>query len=254
MTEALGLDKDGNQIVAPVTPVTPVVPTPDQTAEIATLKAQLGEATERINKYDGERKDAAEQTNLVTGLTEQVAALTTKLQETENEDTKHESVTQEELRTYKAGESDRFATYNKTEKDKVTANEKLYQEELGKVSLTVKDETLFDAICKEHDALVANGTMPESTGNMKIDAQLAWKEAENSHFRKQLAAGKQIPFEKDPAKVTTPVVPGTKELGTSTETQTTTMPSNLPADAQEFIEMMGDTNNPDKINAALGIK
>ncbi len=241
----------GDEVLTPA--VTPVTPPVDHVAEIAALQAKLDESTERINKYDGERKDAAEQSNLVTGLTEQVAALTAKLQDVDDEDTKHVSVTQEELRTYKQGESERFAEYNKDEQAKVSARETEYQTELGKASLSVKDEVLFAAICKEHDALVAAGAMPESTGNMKTDAQMAWKESENSYFRKTLAASKQIVFEKDPAKVTTPVVPGDKNLSTPTDTQTTKMPDNLPEDAQEFIEMMGDTNNPDKINKALGL-
>jgi hypothetical protein len=233
---------------------TPVVTTPvDNTAEITTLKEQLDAAQERINKYDGERKDYSEQKNLISDLTAQVEELKSKIQDDEDEDSKHLTVTQEELRSYKAGEAERFAGYTKAQQDKITAEKKAYQDALGQESLKIKDEALFDEICKEHDALVVGGGMPESTGDPKIDAKIAWRESENSLFRKKLALGKTMQFETDPANVNKPVIPGTQVLSTATTTQTTKMPD-LPDDAKEFIALMGDSQNPDKVNAALGIK
>ncbi len=221
--------------------------------EITSLKEQLGSATERINKYDGERKDAAEQANMITDLRSELDGLKKTITDADNEDNKHVSVTQEELRDYKAKEGDRFKEYNKTEADKVTASKAEYQKYLGEESLSVKDEALFDEICKEHDFLVNNNGMPESTGNLKADAKIAWREAENSLYRKKIAAGGQkLPFQ-EPSTVKKPVVPGQQELSSGTKpAQTTTMPDNLPDDAKEFIAMMGDTQNPDSVNKALG--
>lgn len=229
----------------------PVKTQEEQNTEITSLREQLGNATERIAKYDGERKDYSEQTNLITDLTEQVENLKQSIQTNEDDDTKHLSVTHEEMRTYKDGENDRFATYNKKQADIKTADKAEYQKYLGEESLSVKDEKTFDLICKEHDDLVAKGGMPESTGNLKADAKIAWREAENSHYRKMLAAKGVTDF-KEVKNVDKPLIPGQKELSTSTDSkQTTTMPDNLPDDAKEFIAMMGDTNNPDSVNRAL---
>lgn len=247
MTEPVGNKNDKKQEIT-----TPVKTLEEQTAEITSLREQLGNATERIAKYDGERKDYSEQTNLITDLTAQVEGLKESIQTNEDDDTKHLSVTQEEMRTYKNGESDRFAEYNKKQADKTTEDQAEYQKYLGQESLSVKDEKLFDAICKEHDDLVAKGGMPESIGNLKADAKIAWREAENSYYRKVLAA-KGVSEFKEIKDVKKPVVPGQKELNTSTKNeQTTTMPENLPDDAKEFIAMMGDSNNPDSVNRALG--
>ncbi len=227
----------------------------EETVEVKSLKEQLGTATERIAKYDGERKDYSEQTNLIENLKKQVESLIETVQTNEDEDTNHLSVTQEELREFKLGENERFEKFNKDQVDKTTAEKAEYQKYLGEESLAVKDEILFDLICKEHDALVSNGGMPESTGNLKVDARIAWKEAENSYYRKVLAAKGDTNFKdvKDVKDTNKPVVPGQKELSTSTDNkQTTTMPDNLPDDAKEFIAMMGDTNNPDSVNRALG--
>ncbi len=221
-----------------------------QTAEITSLKEQLGTATDRLNKYDGERKDVSEQNNVIEDLKTQVESLQQTIQNNEDEDNKHETVTQEELRNYRDGEAERFADYNKSQTDKVIANQEEYQKYLGQESLSVKDEELFSAICKEHDALVANGGMPESTGDLKADAKIAWREAENSYYRKTLAAGGKINFS-DVKTVAKPIVPGQKELSNANETkQNTTMPDNLPDDAKEFIQMTG--MGSDSVNKALG--
>ncbi len=222
----------------------------EQATEITSLKEQLGTATERLNKYDGERKDLSEQNNIIDGLKAQVESLQKTVQDNEDEDTKHLSVTQEEMKNYKEGEAGRFAEYNKGQAAKVTEDQAEYQKYLGQESLSVKDETLFDAICKEHDALVANGGMPESTGDLKADAKIAWREAENSYYRKKLASQGTIDF-KDVNTVTKPIIPGQKELSAAVETkQTTTMPDNLPDDAKEFIAMTGMKS--DSVNKALG--
>jgi len=224
----------------------------EASAELTKLRADLTEANDRINKYDGERKDASEQGNQITALTEQLTALQEQIKADEDEDTKDEAVTQAELKTYKEGEAERFNAHTKSIADKQSADSAEYQTELGKASLSIKDEDLFNAICKEHDELVASNSMPERTGNIKTDALLAWKEAENSHYRKQIVAGtKTNPFQDITKVETKPLVPGTENLGTkTTETQKTTMPD-LPDDAKEFLALMGDSNNADKVNAAL---
>jgi hypothetical protein len=91
--------------------------------------------------------------------------------------------------------------------------------------------------------------MPQSTGNLKADAKIAWREAENSLYRKKLQAGGKMDF-KEIEDVGKPIVPGQQELSKATiTTQTTTMPDNLPDDAKEFIAM---TNmGSDSVNKAL---
>jgi hypothetical protein len=220
-------------------------------AEITTLKEQLAASTERLNKYDGERKDYSEQTNLITDLRAELDGLKKTITDNEDEDTKHLSVTQEELRDYKEKENERFSSYNKLKDEKVKNDKEKYQKYLGEESLSVKDETLFDEICKEHDFLVNSNAMPETTGDLKADAKIAWREAENSLYRKKLAAGEKHVFNKKD-EVKKPIVPGQGELGSGGEKkQTTTMPDNLPDDAKQFIALMGDTNNPDSVNRAL---
>lgn len=230
----------------PVEPVEPVEPS----VEVVGLQEQLKVATERLNKYDGERKDYSEQTNLIEDLKNQVESLKETVQNGEIEDTKHLSVTQEEMREYKSKEGERFAQYTKDEAVKTTAAQEEYQKHLVNASMGVKDEALFAEICKEHDALVASGGMPESTGNSKADAEIAWRESENSLFRKKLALGSKTDFKKID-EVEKPVVPGQQELSTPTlpAKQNTTMPENLPDDAREFAEMMG--MGADSVNKGL---
>tara|TARA_R100001530_G_scaffold135084_2_gene111408 strand:+ start:239 stop:955 length:717 start_codon:yes stop_codon:yes gene_type:complete len=228
--------------------------TPKADSAVEELTKKLEEATQKINKYDGERKDYSEQTNLIVNLTSQVEGLTEKLQAVEDEDTKHVSVTQEELRDFKAGESERFENHIKAKEDKVTADQAEYQKYLGQASLSVKDETLFDEICKEHDSLVASNAMPVSTGNMKADAQIAWSFAENALLRKKNAAGQAVTgFSKieDVKTSQSPVVPGQQELSSASETKQTTtkMPDNLPDDAREFAALMG--MDADSVNRGL---
>ncbi len=224
------------------------------TADATGLKEQLAAAQAKINKYDGERKDYSEQTNLINDLKSQVEALQTSVRDAEDEDTKHLTVTQEELRDYQSKESERFANYTKAEATKATEKQEEYQKFLATESLSVKDEELYDEICKEHDYLVANNGMPESTGNMRADASIAWRESYNSLLRKKNAAGEKVNFQ-TPADATKnrPVVPAQQEVSSATQSvQTTTMPDNLPDDAKEFIAWMGEGNNPDKINKVLG--
>jgi hypothetical protein len=230
----------------------PAVIKPDESAELATLREQLGTAKERIGKYDGERKDQSEQTNMISELRSELDTLKKTVSDAEDEDTKYTSVTQEQMREYKAGEGSRFAEFTKQVADDEVAKKTEYQKYLGEESLTVKDDALFKEICAEHDNLVNNNAMPESTGNLKADAKIAWREAENALYRKKLAAGKQLDF-KTPETVTKPIVPGQTELSTPTTTpQTTTMPANLPDDAKEFLALMGDSDKPDMVNKALG--
>ncbi len=231
----------------PVGDENPVV---DNTAELATLREQLSTANERINKYDGERKDYKEQKNSLDALTQELNELKDKVQSDADEDAKYLSVTQEELKSYKDGEAGRFADYTKAEAAKQTQKQADYQKYLGEASLSVKDEELFTAICAEHDGLVSGGGMPDTTGNIKTDAQLAWKEAENSYYRKQLSAGKTIQFEADPLKAAKPVVPGTKQVSTPVTSKSTKMPD-LPEDARAFLDAMGDSDNTEFVAKAF---
>jgi len=226
--------------------------TPVANPEAEALQTKLDTAQQQLNKYDGERKDFSEQSNLIANLTSQVEGLTTKLQDAEDEDTRHVSVTQEELRSYKAGEGDRFNQYNKDQEAKVAADQVEYQKHLATASLHTKDEALFDEVCKEHDALVASGAMPASTGSMQADAQLAWTYAENALLRKRSAAGQVTSFGsiEEARAGNAPVVPGQQELSSnSTPVQKTAMPGGLPDDAKEFIALMG--MGADSVNRGL---
>ncbi len=219
---------------------------------VVELTRQLEEAQSKINKYDGERKDYSEQTNLIANLTSQVEGLTTRLQEADDLDSAHESVTQQEMRDYKAKEGERFAQYNRDQVAKQAEQQNEYQKHLATASLNTKDDDMFDEICKEHDALVASNAMPQSTGNLQADAQIAWSFAENALLRKKNAAGQQVNFGKleDVKSGTSPIVPGQQELSSATTTvQTTTMPDNLPDDAKEFAALMG--MGADSVNKAL---
>lgn len=225
--------------------------TNQESEEVTGLKAQLQKAQEQINKYDGERKDYSEQKNVINSLKEQVETLQQKVQQADEEDSKHEIVTKAELREFKEKENERFKEFTELEAQKQIEKEAEYQKHLAQASLSVKDEALFDEICKEHDYLVANGGMPESTGDPRADAQIAWRESENSLYRKKLASGQKVDFQSKDDVTTKPVVPGQKELSSSTVTeQKTTMPENLPDDAKEFVAMMG--MGADSVNKALG--
>lgn len=239
MTEAVGIDTSTDINTN----------TTDQTSEITSLREQLNAATERINQYDGERKDYSEQTNQIEDLKSQVEGLKQTVQDADDEDSKHEIVTKEELRDFKASEGERFAEYSKVEAQKVIDKQMEYQKHLANASLKVKDEAEFNEIIKEHDSLITNGGMPEETGNLKADAEIAWREAENSLLRKKNALGQKLDF-KTVDDVKKPIVPGQQELSSNNTTaQKTSMPDNLPDDAKEFVALMG--MGSDSVNRGL---
>ncbi len=233
--------------------ITPELTTPEVDPKVAELTTQLEEAQARINKYDGQRKDEAEQANVIANLTEQVAGLTTKLQDAEDEDTKYQSVTQEDMRNFEKGEGERFAKYTQDQAAKQTEKEEEYQKHLADASLDTKDEALFNEIAKEHDLLAAAGALKQ-TGNPEADAKMAWMMSENSLLRKKNAAGEVVTgfttLEDAQKSDTKPVVPGQQELSTGEKApQKTQMPTNLPDDATEFIALMG--MGADSVNKAL---
>ena len=210
--------------------------------QVADLTKELAEARARINKYDGERKDISEQNNIIADLKTQVEDLAGKLKEAEDEDTKHLVVTQEELRAFKEAEPERFDKHIKENEARIASEQAEYQKYLATASLQTKDESVFDAVCKEHDLLVANGAMPQSTGNMEADAKIAWTFAENSLLRKKHVAGEAVTGfgNLEDVKIgNTPVIPGQQELGTAKSEVTNTQMPKLPDDAAEFAAAMG---------------
>jgi|2_EtaG_2_1085320.scaffolds.fasta_scaffold00367_8 hypothetical protein len=215
--------------------------------EVADLRSQLLDRDERINRYDGDRKNTSEQLN---NLTRQVDELTEQLsgQATDDDDdSQYESITRADLDEYKKGESIRFKKFEKDRDDATIKFRDDYTESLSQSSLSIKNQETFAAICKEHDTLVAAGAMPQSTGDAVLDGKLGWKEAEASHYKKMLAAGKTVPFN-DTTTVSKPVVPGNKELSTPTNTTAKSMPD-LPDDAKAFLAEMG--GDADFVTGAL---